>query len=73
MLASSLWWDCAISFAYAYAIGLISYDLFSLVRLGSVQEKRRRVDFSFLYSLILNPLQDWNWIKLWIMSRAPDL
>jgi hypothetical protein len=25
-----------------------------------VQEKRRRVDFSFLYNLILNPPQDWN-------------
>ena len=62
----------------AYAIGLCfkfvsssSYDLFSLVGIIQVRCKTKATRRLPPYSLILNPLQDWNWIELYIMSRLP--
>jgi hypothetical protein len=62
----------------AYAIRLCfkfvsssSYNSFNLVGIIQVRCKTKATRRLPPYSLILNPLQDWNWIKLYIMSRLP--
>jgi len=54
----------------AYAIRLcfkfVSSSSYNSFKFGTKATRRL-----FLYSLILNPPQDWNWIKLCIMSRSP--